>query len=189
MRRILLITTALFLCGAVSGEADAATSRAAQAPHRDITFHDTTLPNGRHRSLAVANATANSCYASTGTSREHDPTQAFKDCMKAQGFLWLSTKEVGGTPARQVASRLPSGSFTDRDTGAVCHNTGWATICDGGSAVGGDSPSATDSAGVDLTDEQNAMDAANASYAQDAATAAANVAAAASFDAQMTVGN
>ena len=33
------------------------------------------------------------------------------------------------------------------------------------------------------------MDAANAGYAQDAATAAANVAAAATFDAQMTVGN
>jgi hypothetical protein len=37
--------------------------------------------------------------------------------------------------------------------------------------------------------EQSAMDAANAGYAQDAATAAANVAAAATFDAQMTVGN
>ncbi|KJC43025.1 hypothetical protein UP09_18155 [Bradyrhizobium sp. LTSP885] len=37
--------------------------------------------------------------------------------------------------------------------------------------------------------EQSAMDAANAGYAQDAATAAANVTAAATFDAQMTVGN
>jgi hypothetical protein len=189
MRSFLLVTTALLLCGAISGQADARTLKAAQAPHRDITFHDTTRPNGQHRSLAVANATANSCYASTGTSREHNPTQAFKDCMMAQGFRWMSTKDVGGAPTQQVASRSSNGRFIDRDTGAVCHNTGWATICDGGSAVGDDSPSATDSAAPDLSDEQSAMDAANASYAQDAATAAANVAAAASFDAQMTVGN
>ena len=190
MQRLLLVTAALLFCGTISGQADATTLRAGQAPHRDITFHDTTLPNGRHRSLAVANATANSCYASTGTSREHNPTQAFKDCMKAKGFLWLSTKDVGGVPTRQVATALPKGHFIDPDTGGVCHNTGWATICDGGSAVGGDNgPSATDSAAPQLDDEQNAIDAANASYAQDAATAAANVAAAATFDAQMTVGN
>jgi len=189
MQRLLLVTAALLFCGTISGQADAATLRAGQVPHRDITFHDTTRPNGHHRSLAVANATANSCYASTGTSREHNPTQAFKDCMKAKGFLWLSTKDVGGVPTRQVASAVSKGSFIDRDTGAVCHNTGWATICDGGSAVGAESPSTTDSVAPQLDDEQNAIDAANAGYAQDAATAAANVAAAATFDAQMTVGN
>jgi hypothetical protein len=192
MRGLLLVTTALLLCGVVSGQADAATSRAAQAPHRDITFHDTTLPNGRHRSLAVANATANSCYASTGTSRQHNPTQAFKDCMETQGFRWMSTKDVGGAPTKRVASGIPvKGNFIDPDTGLHCHNTGWATICDGGVASGDDEPA---SAAADNNDwaaqqEQSATDAANAGYAQDAATAAANVAAAATFDAQMTVGN
>jgi hypothetical protein len=120
MRHLLLVTTALLLCGPVSAQADAATLRAAQAPHRDITFHDTLRPNGHHRSLAVANANANSCYASTGTSREHNPTQTFKDCMDAQGFRWMSTTDVGGAPTKQLASRLPKGSFIDPETGGVC---------------------------------------------------------------------
>jgi len=109
-------------------------ANATTLPHRDITFHDTTLPNGHHRSLAVANATANSCYASTGTSREHNPTQAFKDCMNAQGFRWMSTKDVGDAPTTHVANSRRY--FLSPYTGAVCHNTGWATICDGGSAFG-----------------------------------------------------
>jgi hypothetical protein len=159
MRRLLLVTTALLFCGTIGGQADATT-----LPHRDITFHDTLRPNGHQRSLAVANATANSCYASTGTSREHNPTQAFKDCMKARGFLWMSTKEVGGAPTKQVASRLPKGHFIDPDTGGVCHNTGWATICDGGSAVGDEESAPT----VDLTQQaaQQTEDDINASIAQ-----------------------
>jgi len=169
MRHLLLVTTALLLCGPVSAQADAATLRAAQAPHRDITFHDTLRPNGHHRSLAVANANANSCYASTGTSREHNPTQTFKDCMDAQGFRWMSTTDVGGAPTKQLASRLPKGSFIDPETGGVCHNTGWATICDGGSAVGDDEgPSATESAAEEQAQQQSqdATDMVNAGIAQ-----------------------
>jgi hypothetical protein len=124
MKRILL---AALLLGVADIQA-----HAAQAPHREITFHDTLRPGGHQRSLAVANATANSCYASTGTSREYSPTQAFKDCMSAQGFSWMSTRVVGNVPA----AKLAPGHFLSPYTGADCHNTGWATICDGGSAFG-----------------------------------------------------
>jgi len=60
-------------------------------------------------------------------------------------------------------------------------------------SIGGGDNEAADTAAENndwaAQQEQSAMDAANAGYAQDAATAAANVAAAATFDAQMTVGN
>ena len=91
----------------------------------------------------------------------------------------------------KAATSIPRvGSFIDPDTGLHCYNTGWASICDGGVAGGDEAPSpAVDNNDWAAQQEQSAMDAANAGYAQDAATAAANVAAAATFDAQMTVGN
>jgi hypothetical protein len=145
-------------------------SPAFAAPHRDITFHDTLRPNGHQRSLAVANATANSCFASTGTSREYNPTQAFKDCMETHGFRWMSTRDVGNTPstARTVARQSYTASDDEGD---------WST------------QSETSTVAPQLDDEESAIAASNAGYAQDAADAAANVAAAATFDAQMTVGN
>lgn len=102
----------------------------ALASRYDITFHDTLRPNGHRRSLAVANSTANSCYAQTGTSGEEAPTPAFKDCMKTQGFSWVSTKFVRDPPSKHAASAIPKGRFIDQETGLLCHNTDLATICE-----------------------------------------------------------
>jgi hypothetical protein len=102
-----------------------------------------------------------------------------------------SPKAPHATHRVTKAASIPRvGSFIDPDTGLHCYNTGWASICDGGVAGGDEAPSpAVDNNDWAAQQEQSAMDAANAGYAQDAATAAANVAAAATFDAQMTVGN
>jgi hypothetical protein len=154
MKMIVAITLSMF----------AVSSAAFAAPHRDITFHDTLRPNGHQRSLAVANATANSCYAKTGTSRLHNPTQSFKNCMKAQGFAWMSTKDVGGTPTKRVASIPVKGSFIDPDTGLHCYNTGWASICDGGVANGDEDSSPTEDAAQQAA--QQTQDDINASIAQ-----------------------
>lgn len=71
-----------------------ATLSPAMASHYNIAFHDTLRPNGHHRSLAVAKAASASCFTQTGTSPEATPTQAYKDCMKAQGFRWMATKLI-----------------------------------------------------------------------------------------------
>ena len=101
----------------------------ALAWHYDVRFHDTLRPNGHQRSLAVANATADSCYAQTGTSREDLPTQAVKDCMKAQGFRWITNKVVKDPPSKLATSGIPAGHFIDSDTGMLCQDSGGASIC------------------------------------------------------------
>ena len=110
----------------------------AMARHYELTFHDTLRPGGHERSLAEANAAAASCYAATGTSSFDAPTQAYKDCMRAHGFSWMSTalKHDYRNVTKPVAGQIPPGHFLSPYTGAVCHNTGWATICDGGIAFG-----------------------------------------------------
>jgi hypothetical protein len=110
----------------------------AMARHYESTFHDTLRPGGHQRSLAEANAAATSCYAATGTSTFDAPTQAFKDCMSARGFSWMSTvvKHDYRNNTKQAATQVPPGHFISPYTGAVCQHAGWATICDGGSAFG-----------------------------------------------------
>jgi hypothetical protein len=104
-------------------------SPALATSHYAIAFYDTLRPNGHKRSQAVGNAIAYSCYSQTGTSPEAAPTQAFKDCMQAQGFRWMSTRLVQNPPSRQAASGIPKGSFIDPDTGMLCHDSGGAAIC------------------------------------------------------------
>ena len=101
----------------------------ALASHYNITFHDTLRPAGHHRSLAVAKAISASCFTQTGTSPEAAPTQAYKDCMNAQGFRWLSSKLLKDPPAKQAASGNPAGHFIDSDTGMLCRDSGGAAIC------------------------------------------------------------
>ena len=101
----------------------------ALASHYGIAFHDTLRPGGHQRSLAVAKATSASCFTQTGTSPEAAPTQAYKDCMMAQGFRWLSTKLLKDPPAKPVANAIPAGQFIDPDTGMLCHDSGGASIC------------------------------------------------------------
>jgi hypothetical protein len=154
-------------------------SSASASTHGESTYYDTIRPHGQPRSDAVYNASVNACYSSSGESRTavHD-TPGFKQCMLSRGYRFEYTKVVQDPPSyssRSVAQRSYSGPSVTISIG------------------GGDDNEATDAA-ADNNDwaaqqEQSAMDAANAGYAQDAATAAANVAAAATFDAQMTVGN
>ena len=101
----------------------------ALASHYNITFHDTLQPAGHHRSVAVAKAASASCFTQTGTSPEAAPTQAYKDCMNAQGFRWMATKLLKDPPAKQAASGIPAGHFIDSDTGMLCQDSGGAAIC------------------------------------------------------------
>jgi hypothetical protein len=101
----------------------------ALASHYNIVFHDTLRPAGHHRSLAVAKAASASCFTQTGTSPEDAPTQAYKDCMNAQGFRLLSSKLVKDAPAKQAARGIPAGRFIDSDTGMLCQDSGGAAIC------------------------------------------------------------
>jgi hypothetical protein len=101
----------------------------ALASYYNITFHDTQRPAGHHRRLAVAKAASASCFTQTGTSPEDAPTQAYKDCMNAQGFRLLSSKLVKDPPAKHAASGIPAGHFIDSDTGMLCQDSGGAAIC------------------------------------------------------------
>jgi len=101
----------------------------ALASQYNITFRDTLRPAGHHRSLAVANAASASCFTQTGTSPEAAPTQAYKDCMNAQGFRWMATKLLKDPPAKRAASAIPAGHFIDSDTGMLCQDSGGASIC------------------------------------------------------------
>lgn len=118
MKKVLV--TAAFLIASLSP---------ALASHYNIAFHDTLRPGGHQRSLAVANAASASCFTQTGTSPEAAPTQAYKDCMKAEGFRWLSTRLLKDPPSKQAASGIPAGHFIDSDTGMLCHDSGGASIC------------------------------------------------------------
>ena len=98
--------------------------------------------------------------------------------MLSRGYRFEYTKVVQDPP-----------SATSRSVAQQPYSGPSVTISIGG----GDDDDAANTAAENndwaAQQEQSAMDAANAAYAQDAATAAANVAAAATFDAQMTVGN
>jgi hypothetical protein len=101
----------------------------ALASQYNIAFHDTQRPAGHHRRLAVAKAASATCFTQTGTSPEDAPTQAYKDCMNAQGFRWMATKLFKDPPAKQAASGIPAGRFIDSDTGMLCQDSGGAAIC------------------------------------------------------------
>lgn len=101
----------------------------ALASHYDIAFHDTLRPGGHQRSLAVAKAASALCFTQTGTSPEASPTQAYRDCMNAQGFRWMATKLLKDPPAKQATSGIPAGHFIDSDTGMLCQDSGGAAIC------------------------------------------------------------
>jgi hypothetical protein len=169
--RKLMLAVAILATGMVSS--------ASASTHGESYYHDTIRPHGHPRSVAVYNANVNACYSSSGESRMavYD-TPAFKQCMLSRGYRFEYTKVVQDPPSatsRSEAQRSYSGPTVtisiggggdDEAAGTAAENNDWAA-----------------------QQEQSAMDAANAAYAQDAATAAANVAAAATFDAQMTVGN
>jgi hypothetical protein len=146
--------------------------------HGESYYHDTIRPQGHSRGTAVYNANVNACYSLSGESRMavYD-TPAFKQCMLSRGYRFEYTKVVQDPPSaatRSVAQRSYSGPSV--------------TISIGGGDEDAAAPAAENNDWA-AQQEQSAMDAANAGYAQDAAIAAANVAAAATFDAQMTVGN
>jgi hypothetical protein len=153
-------------------------SSASASTHGESTYYDTIRPHGHPRSDAIYNTSVNACYRSSGQSRTavHD-TDAFKSCMLSRGYRFQYTDVVQDPPSaaeRAVAQRSYTGPSVTVSIG-------------GGGSEAADT--ATENNDWAAQQEQSAMDAANAGYAQDAATAAANVAAAATFDAQMTVGN
>jgi hypothetical protein len=169
--RKLMLAVAILATGLVSS--------ASASTHGESTYYDTIRPHGHPRSSAIYSAAVDACYSSSGESRTavYD-TPAFKQCMLSRGYRFEFTKVVQDPPsatARSVAQRSYSGPSVTISIG------------------GGDDDEAADTPAENndwaAQQEQSAMDAANAGYAQDAATAAANVAAAATFDAQMTVGN
>jgi hypothetical protein len=169
--RKLMLAVAILAAGMVSS--------ASASTHGETTYYDTIRPHGHPRSDAVYNANLNACYSSSGESRTavYD-TPAFKQCMLTRGYRFEFTKVVQDPP-----------SATSKSAAQWSYSGPSITISIGG---GGDNEAADTAAGNNdwaAQQEQSAMDAANAGYAQDAATAAANVAAAATFDAQMTVGN
>ena len=154
-------------------------SGASASTHGESMYRDTIRPHGHARSDAVYNAAVNACYAATGESRTalHD-IPAFKTCMLSRGWRFEYTNVVQDPPGvaeRAVAQRSYTGPSV--------------SVSIGGSNDSEAADTAAENNDWAAQQEQSAMDAANAGYAQDAATAAANVAAAATFDAQMTVGN
>jgi hypothetical protein len=173
------MTTPAKLTLAIALLATALVSSASASTHRDSVYYDTIRPHGHPRSAALHNASVNACSSAAGQSRTavYD-TAAFKQCMLSRGYRFEYTRVVQDPPtaaARSVAQRSYAGPSIGVSIGGGDDSAGWSTQNDNSTPQG--------------DDEQSAIDAANAGYAQDAATAAANVAAAASFDAQMTVGN
>ena len=61
-------------------------SPALASSHYVTMYHDNIRPNGHPRPQAVYAAALNACYDQTGLSRDAADTQAFKDCMKTQGY-------------------------------------------------------------------------------------------------------
>ena len=83
-----------------------------------MTYHDTIRPNGHPRSDKIYNAALDYCYGQTGLSRNDADTAAFKACMKARGYRWLSTKLVQDAPHKAAprTARQDDG-YIDPDTG------------------------------------------------------------------------
>jgi hypothetical protein len=106
-------------------------SPALASSHYEMTWHDNIRPHGHPRSTTVVNAAVNYCYGQTGLSRDAAATPALKDCMKTRNYTWVSTKLVQNPPSRQDrASTQDKDGFIDPDTGLLCHNTGFASICE-----------------------------------------------------------
>jgi hypothetical protein len=175
------MTTPIKMTLAVAILAIAMVSNASASTHGVSTYYDTIRPHGHARSDAVYNRAVNACYSSSGQSRTAiNDTPAFKRCMLSFGYRFENTQVVQDAPSAAARSSVAQRSYSGPSV----------TISIGG---GDDNDEAANPAAENndwaAQQEQSAMDAANAGYAQDAATAAANVAAAATFDAQMTVGN
>ena len=166
-------TTALILSALLIGLA----SSASASTHGESTYRDLIRPHGQPRSDAIYDAAVSGCYAQAHESRTaiYD-TPAYKACMLQRGYRFLSTKVVQDperTPAYATNRSDDDGWAAEREANdSAARQAQWQQQMDQSS-----------------DDEAAAMDAANTAYAADAAQAAANVSAAATFDAQMTVGN
>jgi hypothetical protein len=119
MRKI-IITAALAL---------GSLSPALASSHYEMTWHDNIRPGGQPRSQATLDAAVDYCYGQTELSRDAAATPAFKDCMKTRDYRWLSTKLVQDRPSQRDGNITRDGGFIDPDTGLLCHNTGFASIC------------------------------------------------------------
>jgi hypothetical protein len=122
----IVVTVALVLMSA---------SPALAASHYNTMYHDNIRPNGHPRPQAVYDAALNDRYSQTGLSRDAADTQAFKDCIMAHNYSWVYTKPVQDAPSKRVANAaipmgIPKGHFIDPDTGLICQNTGFASICE-----------------------------------------------------------
>ncbi len=135
-------------------------------------FKDVRSPAGHARSQAVKFADGRACGASATHEISAAKTSALVKCMSSYG--WAVARIVPDRTAQTLQARnqpTVTHSYDDSDDD-------WETQNENDTV-----------AQQSNDDEQSALDAANAGYAQDAADAAATVAAAASFDAHMTVGN
>jgi hypothetical protein len=101
-------------------------SPALASSHYEMMWHDNIRPGGQPRSQAVLDAATDYCYAETGLSRDAAATQTFKNCMKTRDYRWISTKLVQDRPGKLSKD----GGFIDPDTGLLCHNTDFASICE-----------------------------------------------------------
>jgi hypothetical protein len=98
--------------------------------HYETTWHDNIRPNGHPRSQAISDAAVNFCYDQIGLDRTVRVAHAFKDCMTTRGYTRVSTRLVQNRPDKSPARKLAKDQFIDPDTGLVCHNTGFASICE-----------------------------------------------------------
>jgi hypothetical protein len=167
------IKTALILSALLVGLAP----NAYASSHGETTYRDLIRPHGKPRSDAIYNAAVNGCYAQAHESRTavYD-TPAYKACMLQKGYRFLWTKVV--------QDPVPAPTYATNQS----DDDGWYAQHEANDDAERQAQFQQQMQ-QENDDEQAAMDAANTAYAADAAQAAANVAAAASFDAQMTVGN
>jgi hypothetical protein len=115
--KCLIILFVLFLAGGANA-----------GPHRQMTYRDLIRPHGQPRSDAIYHRSLDDCYSQTGADRSLDDTPAFKKCMLAHGYRWLSTRLVG-TSARSATtvtynhdSKAPAVGWHWEGGSRVCHN-------------------------------------------------------------------
>ena len=58
------------------------------------TYEDVIRPNGHKRSEAVLKADVDACYRQTGANPYRHAMPAFKKCMLAHGYRWLSVRNL-----------------------------------------------------------------------------------------------
>lgn len=102
------------------------------------TYRDLIRPNGHPRSDAVYQSALDDCYRQTGADRTLADTQAFKQCMRGQGYRFLSTR-VQRSP-RPAASDAP-GTYSYEDflkpggrARSEAEEQEATRICDGGNS-------------------------------------------------------